>query len=64
MEFDDFLKNNARGVDFEQMKKVYLNCYRKIEPLDETNIAYYRSVRSVLALIDGARRHVISGIRK
>ena len=48
-------------LDSEQMKKVYLNAYRKTRPLDETNLVYYRTVRSVLALIDGARGHVIWG---
>ena len=48
-------------LDSEQMKKVYLDSYRKTRPLDETNIAYYGTVRSVLALIDGARGHVLLG---
>ena len=48
-------------LDFEQMRKVYLNSYLKTRPLDETNIAYYGTVRSVLALIEGVQGHVIWG---
>jgi len=48
-------------LDTEQIIKIYLNAYRKTKPLDETNIAYYITVRSVRALIDGAKGHVLFG---
>jgi hypothetical protein len=49
------------NLDSEQMRKVYLNSYLKTRPLDETNMAYYGTVRSVLALIEGVQGHVIWG---
>jgi aminoglycoside phosphotransferase (APT) family kinase protein len=48
-------------LDPEQLREMYLNSYRKTRPLDETNIAYYGTVRSALALIEGAQGHVIWG---
>jgi len=46
-------------LDSEQIRKVYLNSYRKTRPLDETNIAYYGTIRSILALIEGVQGHAI-----
>ena len=48
-------------LDTEQIREMYLSAYRKTRPLDETNIAYYITVRSVRSLIDGAQGHVLLG---
>ena len=42
-------------LDPEQLRESYLNAYREIRPLDETNITYYRVSRSVMDLISGAQ---------
>jgi Ser/Thr protein kinase RdoA (MazF antagonist) len=48
-------------LDTKRIIEMYLKAYRKTRPLDETNIAYYVTVRSVRSLIDGARGHVLLG---
>ena len=48
-------------LDTKRIIEMYLNAYRKKRPLDETNIAYYVTVRSVRSLIDGAKGHVLLG---
>jgi len=46
-------------LDFEQLRETYLNAYREIRPLDETNITYYRVFRSVMDMISGAQGQAI-----
>jgi aminoglycoside phosphotransferase (APT) family kinase protein len=41
----------------EHITEMYLDSYRAIRTLDETNIAYYKSLRSVQSLIEGAQGH-------
>jgi aminoglycoside phosphotransferase (APT) family kinase protein len=48
-------------LDSEQLREMYLNAYRNTRPLDETNIAYYGTVRRALALKEGAQGHVVWG---
>jgi len=48
-------------LDSEQMKKIYLNAYRRSRPIDETNTPYYSAFRSVLALEEGALGSVVWG---
>ena len=55
------IKLLSPDLDTEEIRAMYLNAYRKTRPLDETNIAYYVTVRSVRALIDGAKGHVLFG---
>lgn len=42
-------------IDPENAKEKYLNAYRKTRSLDETNMAYYSTIRSVSALVEGAQ---------
>ena len=48
-------------LDSEKLSEMYLNAYRKKRPLDETNITYYGTVRSALALKEGVQGHVVWG---
>ena len=48
-------------LDSEQFREMYLNAYRNTRPLDETNITYYGTVRSALALKEGAQGHGVWG---
>ena len=53
------MKLISPDLDSEQIREMYLNGYRKTKPLDETNIAYYGTVRSVIALTEGVQGHAI-----
>jgi len=48
-------------LDSEQIRQMYLKAYRKTRPLDETNITYYGTVRSAMALTEGVRGHATWG---
>ena len=48
-------------LDPDQLRETYLNAYRKIRPLDETNITYYGVSRSLTDLMSGAQGQPIMG---
>jgi len=48
-------------LDSEQLREIYFKAYRKVRPLDETHLAYYGTVKSLLSLTEGTRGHVIWG---
>jgi len=53
------MKLISPDLDSEQIREMYLKGYRKTKPLDETNISYYGTVRSVIALTEGVQGHAI-----
>jgi len=48
-------------LDTEKVKEKYLDAYRKIRPLDETNIAYYSTIKGVQSLLEGVQGHEVWG---
>ena len=41
-------------IEWEKIREEYINSYRKARPLDLKHLEYYRALRCVMALLDGA----------